>query len=291
MSRKAKKPHPPSNLDIAGQVLRAHPAFRRLMREPTAAGPNTLQLSSTDFAVVSASGLLYVNTERRLEPAEWQWVLAHALLHLGLGHAHCATERQPPLPDAVTVAVACVEVNRFLEGLDIGRPPMLLPEMPRDDRGVLERRWRRDGVPDEFRGIGTTAVGSDFRHTQCTHHHGHHPGWEHVFAAGLADAVTHAVDVAGGADAESGLRRQVWDRALSWFVSSYPLLGASRRACGSWPTALWRAARRSASPQSIRGWGDLHQPARCTRRGRMAVRAGSRDAARRAAAHRPHRPP
>lgn len=225
MSRKAKKPHPPSNLDIAGQVLRAHPAFRRLMREPTAAGPNTLQLSSTDFAVVSASGLLYVNTERRLEPAEWQWVLAHALLHLGLGHAHCATERQPPLPDAVTVAVACVEVNRFLEGLDIGRPPMLLPEMPRDDRGVLERRWRRDGVPDEFRGIGTTAVGSDFRHTQCTHHHGHHPGWEHVFAAGLADAVTHAVDVAGGADAESGLRRQVWDRALSWFVSSYPLLG------------------------------------------------------------------
>lgn len=224
MSRKGRKPQAPSNLDIACQTLRAHPAFRKLFREPIAAGPDTVELAPADLAVVSASGSLYVNAKRRLEPSEWQWVLGHALLHLGLGHARYVPGREAPVPDAVQVAVACVEVNRFLDGLAIGRAPGLLPEMPRDEPGVLARRWRRDGVPEQFQGIGTTTRGPDFAHAVDTKGFWSPPDWEHAFATGLADAVRTAVEFAGGAQG-SDRQRQVWDRALGWFVSSYPLLG------------------------------------------------------------------
>ena len=225
MSRKAKKPQPPSTLDLACRALKEHPAFRGLLRDPIAAGPDTVELSSADFAVVNGLGALYVNAKRRLDVDEWQWVLAHAVLHLGLGHVHCGAERQPAQPDPIDVAAACVEVNRFLAGLDIGRAPKALPDMPRDERDVLARRWRRDGLPDEFRDIGTTAHGPDFLDAHCFHPHGMHTDWEGAFAAGLAHAVTGAVDVAGGGDGDPGRRKRAWDRALSWFVSSYPLLG------------------------------------------------------------------
>ncbi|TWP50911.1 hypothetical protein FKR81_17675 [Lentzea tibetensis] len=55
------------------------------------------------------------------------------------------------------------------------------------------------------------------------------PNWTDLFAAGLSNAAVAAVDVAGGARSSMSDARPVrdkWDLALSWFVSSYPLLGA-----------------------------------------------------------------
>ncbi|MDQ3790226.1 MAG: hypothetical protein M3422_23660, partial [Actinomycetota bacterium] len=44
-------------------------------------------LTGTDaWAVTDAYGRVTVNQERDGEPAEWAWVFAHLLLHLGLGH-------------------------------------------------------------------------------------------------------------------------------------------------------------------------------------------------------------
>lgn len=227
MSRRGanRQPKPSSNLEIACRDLRAHPAFRRLMREPIAAGPNSRQLTGNDLAVITADGALFVNTSRRLEVSQWTWVIAHALLHLGLGHARCLSDPRPAPPDAVEVAVACVEANRFLEGLGIGAAPTPLPVMPLDEGKALENRWRRDGVPEEYRGIGTTDRGADFEHAYCMRHHGHTPSWAHVFATGLSEAVTEAVDAAAGGRDPLHRKRQSWDHALSWFVSSYPLLG------------------------------------------------------------------
>ncbi|SIH36739.1 Uncharacterized protein conserved in bacteria [Mycobacteroides abscessus subsp. abscessus] len=228
MSRRPKGPQPEqsSNLQIACQELRAHPAFRRLMRDPIAGGPKSMDLAPHDFAVVTAAGALYINTQRRLEVPQWKWVIAHALLHLGFGHARCADQPRPADPDPVDVAVSCVEVNRFLDGLNVGQAPILLPPMPLDDGKALQKRWRRDGLPEEYQGIGTTRRGPDFLPAHCVRHHGHTPSWEHVFAGGLAEAVTAAVDAAAGDIGPQRRKRQAWDRALSWFVSSYPLLGA-----------------------------------------------------------------
>ncbi|MFE9748613.1 hypothetical protein ACFYOT_27205 [Saccharothrix saharensis] len=53
--------------------------------------------------------------------------------------------------------------------------------------------------------------------------------WTDLFAAGLSSAAVAAVDIAGGARkqlTDARPTRSAWDLALSWFVSSYPLLGA-----------------------------------------------------------------
>ena len=280
MSRKPKRQQP-SNLDIACGRLGAHPAFRRLMRTPTAAGPDTPALLPTDLAVVGASGVLYVNVGRRLEISEWQWVVAHALLHLGLGHARCVADRQPPVPDAVEVAVACVEANRFLDGLGVGRAPIPLPEMPRDEPKILERRWRRDGVPEQFQGIGTTAVGPDFRHTQYVNHVGRHTSWTDVFAAGLhRPSVRRLTSPPAHVCTAIPARDRVSRGIAHWAGSSRRTRcwAASRPGCGSWRTVTWRVLRRSASPPSTPDWarststrtrlsrktsGDSCSPTRC----------------------------
>lgn len=53
--------------------------------------------------------------------------------------------------------------------------------------------------------------------------------WAERLAAGLSNAAVAAIDVAGGARSsltDKRSPRAEWDLALSWFVSSYPLLGA-----------------------------------------------------------------
>ncbi|CAM5251526.1 hypothetical protein SVIOM74S_05867 [Streptomyces violarus] len=54
------------------------------------------------------------------------------------------------------------------------------------------------------------------------------PDWQLAFAGALTRTVSAAMDMAGGRrDCLDGERppRRPWERALSWFISSYPLLG------------------------------------------------------------------
>jgi predicted metal-dependent peptidase len=175
---------------------------------------------------VNTNGLITINFDRHGEPAEWAWVFAHLLLHLGLGH----TDAGP-----AHVAARCVAVLRLTDLVRVGSPPFELAEPPSDDEDVLVRRWSRDGVPAEFARSRTggsrpclTRVPPGPRPTQ----------WDVLFARGLSDAATAAL---GGGPSQ---RTHNWDRALHWFVSSYPLLGAM-------------AARFTivADPEIARAWG------------------------------------
>ncbi|OUD86473.1 hypothetical protein BC477_00665 [Clavibacter michiganensis subsp. michiganensis] len=59
------------------------------------------------------------------------------------------------------------------------------------------------------------------------------PDWRQLFAYGLTDAVSAAMDVAGGARLSLSDRSAplpVWERARRWFLSAYPLLGATMSA-------------------------------------------------------------
>jgi predicted metal-dependent peptidase len=65
-----------------------------------------------------------------------------------------------------------------------------------------------------------------------------------AFARGLAITAAEAVEMAGGVRTVINGRpreRQAWDRALSWFVTSYPLLGGI--AAGLTVVADWQLAR------------------------------------------------
>ena len=97
----------------------------------------------------------------------------------------------------------------------------------------LAARLRLLPAPLSLAGAGTGGPGGDLRWAGAASARTWPAkvNWPDLLAAGLADAVGAAVDVAGGAaeslSGETGRKTKTeWRQALGWFVSSYPLLGA-----------------------------------------------------------------
>ncbi|MEV4064012.1 vWA domain-containing protein [Nonomuraea dietziae] len=200
------------------QLASVHPLFGHYHR----------RLVEDRQTYVTAHGDVHYDTATRADAAEWTWTFAHLMLHLGFGHADpgtCAPADLGPkesdichLPDPAYLAACCVAVDRFLTTLKLGRNPAPLPAtLPTEDEVTLSERWRGTGVPAEHAPLGP----ADFRigsREQATVH-----DYPRSFAIGVARTATSALDLAG----TSKTRQEgPWDRALSWFVSSYPLLGA-----------------------------------------------------------------
>ncbi|OKJ16976.1 vWA domain-containing protein [Kitasatospora sp. CB01950] len=182
---------------------------------------------TTGWVVVTSNGTLHAHRTRRAEPEEWAWALAHALLHLGFGHLPAANGPRTQ-PDAADLAARCTVVNRFLATFHIGRAPDDLPAVwPGGDEETLAARWRRDGIPAEYRACGTAGDAPD----QLLHSWwgaDDPEDWTLAFAHALTRTVSAAMDLAAGRREHlDGPRRpqRPWERALSWFVSHYPLLG------------------------------------------------------------------
>ena len=184
--------------------------------------------SGSGWAVVTSNGVLHHNRGRRAEPEEWAWAVAHALLHLGFGHVPAA--RGPRVqPDSYDLAARCTVVNRFLATFSVGRAPDGLPgQYPGDDEEQLAARWRRDGVPAAHNGTGVAGSDPDQVLTPWVEWRSAPEDWTVAFAHALTRTVSAAMDVAAGRREEltgTLLPQRPWERALSWFVSSYPLLG------------------------------------------------------------------
>ncbi|MBD0694263.1 DUF2201 family putative metallopeptidase [Streptomyces sp. CBMA123] len=222
-----KKPDPGAEAFAEGvRLLRRNPAFAALRadvcrtEECTTAPPD-------GWAVADSNGTLHVNPRRRAEPEEWAWALAHCLLHLGFGHLPSAggTRTQP---DAYQAAARCAVVNRFLATFPVGRAPVALPqEYPGGDEEELAARWRRDGLP-AVDAAGTAGTAERDQLLVEWRGYGQPDDWSAAFAAALTRTMSAAMDRAGGRiDAATGERlpQRPWNRALNWFVSSYPLLG------------------------------------------------------------------
>lgn len=220
----------------AWRSLAAHPLFAPLLNAQVGslwhAGARAAlvedgQLASAKaIAVVDARGAIRASSAHRLDEQRWTWVLAHCLLHLGFGHL--SPDRYAS--DPAYADVACLAVARFQRAVKLGTEPVALPaELPTADEEVLLAQWRERGVPAEYAGCGVGGTGPDLVAPPAEADPSTVPDWPARFAVGLSAAATAAVDVAGGArssltDATS--RRQPWDLAMSWFLSSYPLLGA-----------------------------------------------------------------
>lgn len=225
MARKEARRDPALEaVHAAWKVISAHPLFAPMASEWRVPQRQD-QFPRDGWGTVDSNGQVRVHSTRRASAEEWTWVFAHLLIHLGLGHA----DPDRPAPDAAAGAACDVAVNRFLGSLKIGRPVVELPpSYPGTDEDALARQWRRVGVPAEYCDLGVAGAHSDVLIAAYTGW-GDPPKWEERFAAGLSAAATAAVDVAGGARtslSDSRSRVDVWDSALGWFVSSYPLLGA-----------------------------------------------------------------
>ncbi|MEU6534694.1 hypothetical protein [Streptomyces sp. NPDC047000] len=178
---------------------------------------------------VDSGGVLHVHPTRLAEPEDWAWALAHAVIHLGFGHVPAAAGKRVQ-PDRHELAARCAVVNRFLLGFPVGRTPDDLPAVyPDGDEEQLTARWRRDGVPAAYERCGTAGGEADLLLVPWDTWLGGAPkDWQLEFAHALIRTVGTAMDLAGGRRASmrgGPTPRRPWERALSWFVSSYPLLG------------------------------------------------------------------
>jgi predicted metal-dependent peptidase len=223
MSRKAQ-PRAPDPREVAWRagldVLSAHGLFRSFAEVRFLDVPRLAQ--DRGYARVTSAGIIECHQSARLDPDEWAWVVAHLMLHRGLGHLE-----QDHRSDAAGRAVDCLECNRFLRESRLGREPFHLPEeLPRGDPTALADRWRVEGIPPSLEGKGTAGYGPDILPPDRTFVAG--TDWRAGFAVDIARAAAHAVEVAGGARTsmmDPERRRTVWDLARRWFISSYPLLG------------------------------------------------------------------
>jgi predicted metal-dependent peptidase len=215
--------------EALGQVF-GHPLFEpmfywgRITRREGNACPEDA------YAVVDSHGTVHVHPKKRLDVEEWIYVLAHCLLHLGLGHFR----EKPEDERAWNTACDCF-VARMLARMKFGRAPgefRLVPEFSAKDEADLYERFRERGIPDHLGVFGTAAPGgTDMRWLPPEKYNPFrgHADWEERFAEGLAAAVRSAVRVAAGRESALGAddeKMTAAQRARDWFISSYPLLGA-----------------------------------------------------------------
>ncbi|MDR2566485.1 MAG: hypothetical protein LBC97_10635 [Bifidobacteriaceae bacterium] len=153
-------------------------------------------------------------------------MFSHLLLHAGMNHSDPATTASPAR-DPAHHAAACLAVNRLLAALGIGRAPFDLPNDPSGDEARLAACWRADGLPAECTGGGTAGTLPDVTGLVIAAEGDEGKRISGLLAAGLARAVTGAVEAAGGIvqDAAGRPGKQPWDVAMGWFTSSFPLMG------------------------------------------------------------------
>ncbi|MGK3942098.1 hypothetical protein ABK046_27115 [Streptomyces caeruleatus] len=229
----SRSPEKKKKRDLAGEafaegmrLLKTNPALAAV--EFDVCRREDCRLAPRDGLVVADSdGDLHVHPQRLAEPAAWAWALAHAVLHLGFGHVP-ALKGKRTQPDRFDLAARCVVVNRFLLGFTIGETPEHLPaSYPDGDEEQLAARWRRDGIPAVYEHCGTAGPEPDQLLLGWAGWSAP-PDWQLAFATALTRTVSAAMDMAGGRrDSLDGElpRQRPWQSALSWFISSYPLLG------------------------------------------------------------------
>ena len=220
----------PKDPGLAAVVLgwssvRRHPMFSHIAEELGVLRRAGIRPDDGWAQIDSETCDIVVDPDRRASAEEWAWVFAHLVLHLGFGHL----DPRPPSSSRVEATAADVEVDRFLASLRFGRSPFALPAAwPVGAPERLAAEWRLSGVPAGLETCGTAGAAPCV--TRGRRAYGSAPDWPQLFAYGLTDAVSAAMDVAGGARRSLDDRSAPlapWERARRWFLSAYPLLGAT----------------------------------------------------------------
>lgn len=182
---------------------------------------------------------VWVNPKLSATPEFWAHATARAALLYGMQLL------QPERACWPEWSAACdVVTTRFLAQLKLfATPHMALPELP----GWDEERWYQafceDGIPAWAQALSLggpmqTSMAEVFKTAlRKPSRWSHAPiQWGELFAQGLSESVTAAVEVAAGLRASltdasprttaSQRHSPALQRALHWFVASFPLLGA-----------------------------------------------------------------
>lgn len=228
MKGKQKKPNPAQEAFQAGcGLVKRSPVLGPLMERADTSFDDSYPMAREDWAWVASDGRIYANSHRRAEPQEWAYVIAHCLLHLGLGHI-----REDREGDLLWNAACDCVTARYLADLHVGTPPRELnsplPPNAREEEKLYQwLKEHRDPACFRFSTMSNGRADMAWRGGRPIRWWYGPTDWRQLFAESLRDALRAAVDYAGGVRAEPGARKKMGPihRAQEWFLSSYPLLG------------------------------------------------------------------
>jgi predicted metal-dependent peptidase len=213
-------------------MAQAHPLFGPMLSRASIIRSEQGSYPREGWAKVCPDGTIYLHPDKVAQPEEWFYVLAHCLLHLGFGHFQKRFKQRE-----WDTACECV-VWQFLSTLKVGLPPEALRNLPGLDQPArteetLFQYFCERGLSSDLPSYSLTGTSFSDMVEEAPKRYRYSSGslqqtWEEVFGHALVQAVTSAVSVAAGVDSGAGksARSTVAQRARSWFVSSYPLLGA-----------------------------------------------------------------
>ncbi len=208
-------------------AVRRHPLTAPLLERATIIRTKNTPwvYGETAWCIVSSDGHIRCNPKRRGAPQEWSHAVAHALLHLGLGHFQ--EKANPRLWNA-----ACdVVVFRMLQ--EFGFRATETPEhgdasIPAASESDIYAWMVEQGCPSGVWVLGTAGMHSDMA-GKPIEVQPWNKKWADCFVEGLRAAVRQAVDVAGGRILrldDEAVRVSAAEEARRWFIGHFPLLGA-----------------------------------------------------------------
>jgi predicted metal-dependent peptidase len=184
-----------------------------------------------------------LNRKRPYPVAEWLWLIAHAKLHIALGHPwDVRRSYEAAMPFALA---RCLVVNDMLFQLGIGSPPRIdgrpltheaLPSRDLDALVAHVAGQERDAIHPDCGGVhgGSDIIGTPPPAPTA----GPLSLWERAttreycaeaFAAAIRETLADTIDRAGGlttVDAHGRLERGPAARASRWIRSHMPVIGA-----------------------------------------------------------------
>jgi predicted metal-dependent peptidase len=182
-----------------------------------------------------AQGAIWLNPHRRPElgEAEWTFILAHQLLHLGLNHGPRRLDRDPRIWN-----LACEHAaDNLLQAFKIGKPPHDFPvetlyaglreeeiyERLLSDRPAIAAMQTYAG-PRRADIIAAPKVSENsYRSSQ------RRKDYENLLGEGIRQAVEHAVAEAAETLGQADERPETWrpaEEARRWVMNEFALLGA-----------------------------------------------------------------
>ncbi|GJD16663.1 hypothetical protein RIVM261_016190 [Rivularia sp. IAM M-261] len=209
------------NFNEGCAIIRQHPMFTELIYRADIIRREGNKCPPQGWAVVTSNGAIHVHPTRRGSKEEWAYVLAHCLLHLGFGHFQQKTNFRE------WNAACNYFIAKFLNDLKLGRVPdeynFTLNFATRNEESLYQE-FCQNGIP------GYNFIDMIIESTKNNNYYlSRNFDWQASFGKGLIRAVTSAVNVAGGREPFLGANIEKdtpANRAKSWFINSYPLLGA-----------------------------------------------------------------
>lgn len=216
------------NFEAGCHLVAEHPMLGILYHSAWVIREKRSRCPDDGWAIASSAGRIYAHPTRRGSAEEWAYVLAHCLLHLGFTHfQHMA------YPDEWNTACDGYLAS-FMARLKFGRAPddmLISGEAPTGSEQSIYDRLREGDVPLALLAPGTAGKHPDLLFDlEGEALRKSSERWAHIMGEALIHAVTSSVEMAAGIrpviGEQSRKPRTLAQQARSWFISSYPLLGA-----------------------------------------------------------------